>query len=80
MCIMLFPALCLQNQSSPITKLSEKKLGIDYLLKVILFCLYGATLVQANPTSNPEDWASLTVHQQSHVIDLKWSVKTQNQF
>lgn len=57
----------------------RKKLDIDYLLKVILLCLYGATLVQTNPTSNPEVWASLTVHQYSCVIDLKWSVETQNQ-
>lgn len=64
MCIILFPALCLQSQSSLITKLSEKKLDIDYLLKVILCCLYGATLVQTNPLTLRSEQASLftTIH------------------
>lgn len=57
----------------------KKNLDIDYLLKVILCCLYGATLVHPNPTSTPEEWESLTVHDHSSVIDLKWSVKTQSQ-
>lgn len=57
----------------------RKKLDFGYLLKVILCCPYGATLVQTNPTSNPEEWASLKVHQHLRVTDLRWSVKTQNQ-